>query len=433
METNFDRDTSCELLHCASDNGTPSMVTELLHRGADPNYQRACQKNQTSLHLFARTANVEGMTCLFSVCGTSLQLNLLDSNGNGGGGFDAVYYAVVGPVHPVIHLGMPSKCQGRYVATLRCMKDIGGMDVEYLVRNGSRTPSIVQAAQHGSKCTKIVKFLLDIGADPNARSTRFGGQTALHAAVAKGSLTTVKLLLRAGANTLLRLIPHGYSGCNGMDSLAVEGSSISMDMRSADFIFRWEEKHDIVHEERDFSQLTGGLTYIRNCVKVFRETGDPTGGLGDLDMVDIQTGVRPEEEVELMLTEEEQTAVQNHLRFLNRKTGATEFDLAAIVNSPDARKFLPDSFLQKFKEMQATCKAAIPKGKDQSKQVKANQQSMREKIKRAEEKGKVCAWCGIKGIGSQLKKCSRCKMVYYCSKEHQVAAWKRHKKECKKI
>ena len=41
-----------------------------------------------------------------------------------------------------------------------------------------------------------------------------------------------------------------------------------------------------------------------------------------------------------------------------------------------------------------------------------------------------CAVCGV----SATKKCSGCKMVYYCSAEHQVQAWKAgHNKTCKQL
>lgn len=40
-----------------------------------------------------------------------------------------------------------------------------------------------------------------------------------------------------------------------------------------------------------------------------------------------------------------------------------------------------------------------------------------------------CALCGVSG--PSLKKCSRCLKTFYCSKEHQVVDWKRHKNaEC---
>jgi hypothetical protein len=48
---------------------------------------------------------------------------------------------------------------------------------------------------------------------------------------------------------------------------------------------------------------------------------------------------------------------------------------------------------------------------------------------------KRCRHCGkIETLGdAKLMKCQRCKLIYYCSKECQVANWKSHKKSCKAI
>ncbi|XP_078673153.1 egl nine homolog 1-like isoform X2 [Branchiostoma floridae x Branchiostoma belcheri] len=40
----------------------------------------------------------------------------------------------------------------------------------------------------------------------------------------------------------------------------------------------------------------------------------------------------------------------------------------------------------------------------------------------------ICAVCGAK---SNLKRCSRCQGVWYCSREHQSQNWKQHKKICR--
>lgn len=39
----------------------------------------------------------------------------------------------------------------------------------------------------------------------------------------------------------------------------------------------------------------------------------------------------------------------------------------------------------------------------------------------------ACAVCGIKAN----QKCAGCNSVFYCSRDHQVAGWKEHKKMCK--
>ena len=41
--------------------------------------------------------------------------------------------------------------------------------------------------------------------------------------------------------------------------------------------------------------------------------------------------------------------------------------------------------------------------------------------------------CGLKDCSAEgSKQCSRCKEVHYCSREHRVEDWKRHRKTCGK-
>ena len=44
--------------------------------------------------------------------------------------------------------------------------------------------------------------------------------------------------------------------------------------------------------------------------------------------------------------------------------------------------------------------------------------------------------CGLEGCSKTVEskgRCSGCKDIHYCCKEHQVKDWKRHKKECKEM
>lgn len=41
--------------------------------------------------------------------------------------------------------------------------------------------------------------------------------------------------------------------------------------------------------------------------------------------------------------------------------------------------------------------------------------------------------CKVCGTMSGLRRCSRCKSVYYCSQVHQQVDWRVHKIECKKF
>ena len=409
---------SCQLLHHTQNFGADvSYIAILLDQGASPNFQRPMDQHTSPFMMLARTANIDGLRCVFSKCTDVLksEYRVLDSQGEGGGGFDAVYYAMIGPKHP--HPGMPVKnCQQRYVDALRVMKEVGGINVEYLFRNGSRTPSIVFAAQNGRKGSKIVKYLLEIGADPNARSTRFGGQTALHAAVEQGSLTTVNLLLNAGCNTMMVL--H-----NEKSSLAVEGAIESMDMRSADAIFRWEEEHGIKHYDESGNCNHGGGTssatnvlLVRRYVDVYRQTGDATGGLGNLPASCIPVGII-EKEATVMLTEEEQAAM---MKMINESTGG-ECD----------GSMLPASFTAKFQEVASSFTASL-KTEDKSEAIQAKQKAMRERKLRRIKQGKMCAMCGKPGIGSELKQCPCETQVFYCNSACQKQHWTVHKSSCPK-
>nr|CAD7393465.1 unnamed protein product [Timema cristinae] len=41
-------------------------------------------------------------------------------------------------------------------------------------------------------------------------------------------------------------------------------------------------------------------------------------------------------------------------------------------------------------------------------------------------------YCAVCGTSERLLRCSRCRIVYYCSKEHQTEHWRRHKVSCGK-
>lgn len=53
------------------------------------------------------------------------------------------------------------------------------------------------------------------------------------------------------------------------------------------------------------------------------------------------------------------------------------------------------------------------------------------KVKERWEKRETDPWCGHCGApGKELKKCSACKVVFYCDNTHQMAAWPYHKRYC---
>ena len=41
-----------------------------------------------------------------------------------------------------------------------------------------------------------------------------------------------------------------------------------------------------------------------------------------------------------------------------------------------------------------------------------------------------CKVCGKCAIGGPLKRCSRCKQAFYCSKDCQKSDWPQHKRSC---
>ena len=45
----------------------------------------------------------------------------------------------------------------------------------------------------------------------------------------------------------------------------------------------------------------------------------------------------------------------------------------------------------------------------------------------------MCHGCDIQKTSSEFKKCSNCKMAYYCSSECQKKDWKEHKPQCYEI
>jgi hypothetical protein len=74
---------------------------------------------------------------------------------------------------------------------------------------------------------------------------------------------------------------------------------------------------------------------------------------------------------------------------------------------------------------------AKKEAKSVMRQVSSNLDTLPDGSRLYDKKLRVCAKCQ-KGEpdGIQMSKCSRCKVVYYCNRECQVADWKVHKKKC---
>jgi hypothetical protein len=66
-----------------------------------------------------------------------------------------------------------------------------------------------------------------------------------------------------------------------------------------------------------------------------------------------------------------------------------------------------------------------------SKQIPCSCLDESKKIAKEAPKTRRCFYCTSEGLKVEVKKCSQCKRVQYCSKECQTADWKEgHKKEC---
>ena len=75
-----------------------------------------------------------------------------------------------------------------------------GADVEMVARNGQKVTALHAGASRGGAA--IVKMLLEVGADPNAKQER--GFVPLHSAAANGNAEVVELLLKHGANAQVK-------------------------------------------------------------------------------------------------------------------------------------------------------------------------------------------------------------------------------------
>ena len=64
-------------------------------------------------------------------------------------------------------------------------------------------------------------------------------------------------------------------------------------------------------------------------------------------------------------------------------------------------------------------------------------QASTDRLKKRQKAAFVPRRCEVEGCTvseqSELSACSRCKCVFYCSQEHQMQDWDRHKKECKHL
>ena len=364
------------------------------------------------------------------------------SNGKpeGLGGYCAVFYAIQGSMLNPIRAkdaGVPAIKQSVYCDILRCLADDLDMDITHCWRNGILTPSLISAAENGTRGAQIVSLLLERGADPNERSKR-GEYPPLHSAVKSGSLTAVRALMEAGADTQLRC--EGHEGVLGptsrpirRDALAVELAIESMDMRAADAIFRWEEERGVQHSS---GSAASGMCVLhtKKYVDVYRSTGDATGGLGDLDPSQIAAlpiGMT-EFDVECDLTDEETAALLRGV-VAQQDGGRGGGGGGALVGGGGGVPTDPVyiSAVRKLTEAKDRVQQDFAV-EDKTEIMAARQRAMKQRLAEATEADESCTYCGTVRIGSDLKNCSACRTVAYCNSECQKLHWKIHKKACRK-
>lgn len=163
--------------------------------------------------------NVRAAEALFAVPG-----QILDATARDAGGADVRHYIL----QAKNNAGAAAK-PAAYVELLRLVCDKAGLDPLHKITHNTRHVALHTAAEQG--CRHMLAFLLSRpGVDVNEviPSAPSFGASALHFAVASGSLKAVEMLLEAGADTQIRGVILGTSE---VDCLAAEYVMRSYDVR----------------------------------------------------------------------------------------------------------------------------------------------------------------------------------------------------------
>ena len=112
--------------------------------------------------------------------------------------------------------------------------------------------------------------------------------------------------------------------------------------------------------------------------------------------------------------------------FMSTQNGHQEVVRLLLANGAKADRAMNDGrtalFISRQNGHQEVAKLLLANGR------KADQAENEEgELKKA---ARVCKNCGKEA--SKMQKCSRCRLVRYCSRDCQLADWKEHKKSCKK-
>lgn len=287
-------------LWLAAMNGSSQLIGRLLEAGANPNV--TLPEGETPLMTAARSGAVDGVRALVAAgadvearestrgqtalmwavaqghhdvvselleagAGVSvrskLRPRLMSNEGVFGGAFDHAVVENLGGFTPLMFAARNGD-----IASARLLVGAGA-DVNQVA--GNDAVALVLAVHSGH--TPFAKFLLDLGADPNADGA---GYTALHAAVLRGDLEAVEVLLAHGADPDPRL-KRGTPGRRASEDWMLKARYVSATPFWFAALFREPE---IMRTLAD-----AGADPLLTTTALLRSVNDRAGGVGPPEVV----------------------------------------------------------------------------------------------------------------------------------------------------
>jgi hypothetical protein len=346
-----------ELCNAASFDRSGAIASALLGAGADPNCVSLGKHALVWAMLGANAAVVRALCA----AGADVHARCADEGEQG----------LVMTVFTPLSRDPPPWPEREYVEALRALSD-AGRDVTRCVARQKPFSTLAAAAMFGAE--RVLKFLLDAGADVNDRTGNSYGASALHFAVempltmrggdasvaAQQSLRCVRHLLRAGADTRL---PR-FDG-----NLAVDAVMLVGDLRVADAIFEAEERRGV-----SVASLSEAQRELQRAVATYRRTGDAS------------------------------------LPEALRKTRGLQVDWPPKGSKPGDWQLLDAS--QMTPEMLASARV-LPTRAVPHAAFAAMQAGVEAHVPRSADEGQRCAAPGCGTLGAALKMCP-CRSAYYC-------------------